>query len=42
MLGGDLVLDSEPGQGVQIWLTIPCEQCREREEAAMEVQELWA
>jgi signal transduction histidine kinase len=42
VLGGDLVLDSEPGQGVQIRLTIPCEQCRGREEAGMEVQELWA
>ena len=42
MLGGDLVLDGEPGQGVQIRLTIPCEQCREREEAGVEVQELWA
>ena len=41
MLGGDLTLDSEPGQGVLLRLTIPCEQCREREAAGLEVQELW-
>jgi signal transduction histidine kinase len=41
MLGGDLTLNSEPGQGVRLRLTIPCEKCKERELDGIEVQELW-
>ena len=40
MLGGDLVLDSEPGHGLLLQLTIPCEKCGDLE-AGKEAQELW-
>jgi signal transduction histidine kinase len=40
MLGGDLVLDSERGQGLLLQLTIPCEKCGDLE-AGKEAQKLW-
>jgi signal transduction histidine kinase len=40
MLGGDLVLDSEPGHGLLLQLTIPCEKCGDLE-VGKEAQELW-
>ena len=41
MLGGDFVLDSKPGHGLRLELTIPCEASRNPELAETEVQEPW-
>ncbi|NIV37267.1 MAG: hypothetical protein GWN58_49945, partial [Anaerolineae bacterium] len=41
MLGGDLSLDSEPGQGFRLELTIPCEKCGDPDLVETEVQEPW-
>ena len=40
-LGGDLTLDSEPGQGLRLELTIPCEKCEDPDSVETEVQESW-
>ena len=41
LLGGDLTLGNEPGQGLHLQLTIPCEHCGDRDLANIEVQEPW-
>jgi len=39
LLGGELVIDSQPGQGFRLQLTLPCAKCGELEQE--EIQELW-
>jgi signal transduction histidine kinase len=41
LLGGDLALESEPGQGVSLQLTFPCGGHQDLERAPTEVQALW-
>jgi signal transduction histidine kinase len=41
ILGGDLTLDNEPGQGLRLELTIPCEKCGDPEQVETEVQGPW-
>jgi signal transduction histidine kinase len=41
LLGGDLALESEPGQGVFLQLTFPCGSHEDLERTPTEVQELW-
>jgi signal transduction histidine kinase len=41
MLGGDLSLDSEPGQGLRLELTIPCKKSEDPDLIETEVQEPW-
>jgi signal transduction histidine kinase len=40
-LGGDLSLDSEPGQGLRLELTVPCEKSEDPDLVETEVQEPW-
>ena len=41
MLGGDLVLDSKPGHGLRLELTIPCVKSADPDLVEAEVQEPW-
>ncbi|HSR33870.1 MAG TPA: ATP-binding protein [Anaerolineae bacterium] len=39
LLGGKFAMDSEPGRGLRLELTIPCNGCKEKE---VETEEIWA
>jgi signal transduction histidine kinase len=41
LLGGDLVLENKPGQGLCLELTIPCDGHKDAE-TTVEAQEAWA
>jgi len=41
LLGGELSLDSQPGKGSRLQLTLPCEKCEEPTQMEADVQESW-